>query len=168
MKKVLILFLSVFTISAFAQFRDSGFPENNIRDGIVSNSNSNLLFGFINPDNFSMHHSFSLSYSALGNGQGLSLGVYTNSMMYKFAHNLNVQLDASFVTSPYSSFGKDFQKDISGVYISKAALNYKPWKDFSISVQYSNLPYSYYYNPFNNYYGYGMFGDYYNNGFMGQ
>jgi hypothetical protein len=169
MKKLAILFLVAFTVTAFSQYKDSGFPENDVKDGIVSHSgNSNSLFGFLNSDNFSMHHSFSLSYSSFGNGEGLSLGVYTNSMMYKFANNLNVQLDASFVTSPYSSFGKDFQNNLNGIYISKAAINYKPWKDFSISVQYRNLPYSYYnpYSPYSNYYGYGLFNQFDDNGFQ--
>ena len=34
-----------------------------------------------------------------------------------------VQLDASFVTSPYSSLGKDFQNSIQGIYVSRAAFN---------------------------------------------
>jgi hypothetical protein len=63
--------------------------------------------------------------------------------------NLNVQLDVSVVHSPYSTLGETFQKNITGIYISNAAINYRPWKDFSIHLQYRNMPYSYgYYNPF--------------------
>jgi hypothetical protein len=99
-----------------------------------------------------MHHSFGLSYSTIG-GYGTSIATYTNSMMYKFSDNMNLQLDASIVASPYSSFGKNYQNAVQGIYISRAAFNYKPWNDVSISIQYRNMP-NYYYDPFNRY-GYG-------------
>ncbi len=153
MKKLLILLLGVFTMSTFAQFKDPGFPTTDVKDGIINNS-SNSLFGFINPDNFQMKQSYSLSYSSFGS-QGLALGVYTNSMMYKFSNNLNVQLDASIIHTPYSTFGKNFNNNLNGIYISKAAVNYQPSKDFSISIQYRNLPYSYY-SPYSYYGGYGL------------
>ena len=67
--------------------------------------------------------------------------------------NLNVQLDVSVVHSPYSTLGDTFQKNLSGIYISNAAVNYRPWKDFSVHLQYRNIPYGYgYYNPYFNYY----------------
>lgn len=165
MKKYLLVFAIIITSLANAQFKDPVFPTETPKDGITDNS-SNLILGFINPSNFSMHHSFGMSYSSFG-GEGISLATYTNSMMYKFADNMNLQVDASFVTSPYSSFGKDFNKSIQGFYISRAAFNYKPWDDVSISVQYRNLPNSYYYNPFNRYGGFGSsyYGGYFDSGF---
>jgi len=158
MKKYLLVFTIVITSLANAQFKDPVFPTESPKDGITDNT-SDLVLGFINPNNFSMHHSFGLSYSTFG-GQGMSLATYTNSMMYKFSDVMNLQVDASFVTSPYSSLGKDFQKSIQGFYITKAAFNYKPWDDVSISIQYRNMPNSYY-NPFNRY------GGYYGNSFYG-
>lgn len=164
MKKLMILFLIVFSFTAFAQFKDSGFSNNNdIKEGMLSNQ-SGSLFGFLNSDNFKMKQSYSLSYNTAGS-QGFALGVYTNSMALRLASNLNVQLDASIVNSPYSSFGSAFQKSISGFYINRAAVNYQPWKDFSISVQYSNMPYSYYspYSGYGGYYGgYGFNSGFYN------
>ena len=122
------------------------FPTESVRDGIVDHS-SGSLFGFLNSDNFSMRHSFNMSYSAFGN-QGLALGVYTNSMMLKLANNMNFQVDASIVQSPYSSFGREFQDQLSGIYITKAAFNYKPWDDVFISIQYRNLPMAYHYSDY--------------------
>ena len=166
MKKLGILFLLLVSISvANAQYKDSGFHDSDIKDAMIDNSHSSMLFGFLNPANFEMHQTYDFSYSAFGGGQGLALGVFTNSMFYKFTNNFNAQLDVSLVHSPYSSLGKDFQNSINGIYISKAALNYKPWKDVSISVQYRNLPSSYYspFSPLGSPYGYGygynMFGD---------
>lgn len=151
MKKYLLSILILLSISVSAQFKDPVFETEKPKDGIMNN-NSNSLFGFINPDNFSMHHSIGLSYSTFGN-YGTSLATYTNSMMYKFSDDMNVQLDASFVTSPYSSLGKDFQNSIQGVYINRAAFNYRPWDDFSISIQYRNVP-NYFYDPYNRYNGF--------------
>lgn len=149
MKKILVLLLLIFSAVGFSQIKDSGFPTSSVKDGIISN-NSGSLFGFLNSENFQMNHSYNMSYSSWGNN-GMALGMYTNSMMYNFADNLNVQLDASIVHSPYSSFGQDHQNSLNGIYISRAAVNYKPWKDVFISVQYNNLPNSYYYSPFGYY-----------------
>ena len=159
MKKLLLFILLGFSVSAFAQFKGSGFPTENVKDGIISHQTNSSLFGFINPNNFSMKQSYSMSYSTFG-GQGMALGVYTNSMMYKFNKNLNVQLDASFIHSPYNTLGSDFQKNINGFYISRAAVNYRPWKDVYISLQYRNVPASYYSGYYGGYSGY-------NNGFFG-
>lgn len=150
MKKfVLILFLLA-TGSAAAQYRDNGFPSNSVKDGIISQTSS-PLFGFLNSENFSMSHSYSMSYSSIGSS-GLALGVYTNSMNLNLAENLNIQVDASLVHSPYSSFGKDVQNSINGIYLSRAALNYKPWNDVFITVQYRQMP-----GYYPGYYGYGLF-----------
>lgn len=148
--KLLMLFLFAST-AAFAQFRDSGFETNSVKEGIVT-ENSNSLFGFLNSDDFIMRHSFSLNYSTFA-GQGMSLTSYTNSMFYRLMNNLNVQVDVSVMYSPYSTLGEQFQKDISGVYISNAAINYHPWDNFSVHLQYRSMPFGYgYYHPF---YGYG-------------
>jgi len=146
MKKAIVLVV-LFAVASFGQIKKSGMDTPNILNGIISESSAPLL-GFLNSDNFSMNHTFSMSYSAAGN-EGMALGVYTNSMMYKFAPNLNVQLDASFMHSPYSTLGKDFENNINGFYVSKAAINYQPWKDVHINLQYRQVPYSYY----NSYYG---------------
>ena len=153
MKKMIFIIIVLFASVNYAQFKDPAFPTSNIKDGIVDYS-SGSLFGFLNSENFTMRHSFGMSYSAFA-GHGIALGTYTNSMMYHFSEDLNVQLDASIVHSPYSTFGQEFQNDLSGVYISRAALNYKPWKDFHITLQYNQFPGSYFYNPFSGYYNQG-------------
>lgn len=154
MKKLVFIVL-VFTAVTIAQYKDPGFPTSTVKDGVINNSStSSSLFGFLNSDNFFMRHTFDLSYSAFG-GEGLAIGMYTNSMFLRLASNLNVQVDASIVQSPYSTLGKTFQNNISGIYLTKAEVNYKPWDNFSVSLQYRNLPFSYY-RPW----GYG--GGYYN------
>jgi len=150
-KKILLLIVLFSTAGTLAQFRDTGIEPKSVKEGIVS-ENSNSIFGFLNSDDFIMRHSFSLDYSTFA-GQSMSLTSYTNSMFYRLMNNLNVQLDVSVMYSPYSSLGEQFQKDISGIYISNAAINYHPWDNFSVHLQYRSMPFGYgYYHPF---YGYG-------------
>lgn len=163
MKKLAFLLFFGFTALGYAQYKEPGFPTSHVSDGLID-YDSGSLFSFLKSENFLMKHSFSLSYSAFGN-EALSLGVYTNSMFYKFNNNLNAQLDVSFVQSPYSTLGKEFQKSIDGFYISRAAVNYKPWNDVLISVQYRNLPYNSY-NPYWGFYGDRNFSDSFNDNFL--
>lgn len=159
MKKIFVIFILIFAGTAFSQFKEPAFPTEKIDDGIL-NRDTGSLFGFLNSDNFSMKQSFSMSYSSFGS-QGLAMGVYTNSMAFKLSNRLNVQADVSVVNSPYSSFGKNFQKNLNGIYLSKAAINYKPWDDVNVTFQYRNMPTSYY-SP----YGYGgYYGSSFLNGF---
>lgn len=154
MKKLGILFFVIVGLSvANAQYKDSGFHESDIKNAMIDNSPSSF-FGFLKSSNFQMHQTYDFSFSSFGNGQGLALGVLTNSMFYKFSDKLNGQLDISLVHSPYSTLGKDFQNSINGIYVSRAAINYQPWKNTLISVQYRNVPNTYY-NPFNPYHTYG-------------
>ena len=150
MKKFLLLFVLI-SAGINAQFKNTGNEPTSVKEGIVT-ENSNALFGFLNSDDFIMRHSFSLNYTSFA-GQGVSLTSYTNSMFYRLMNNLNVQLDVSVMYSPYSTLGDQFQKDISGIYVSNAAINYYPWNNFSVHLQYSAMPYGYgFYNP---YFGYG-------------
>jgi hypothetical protein len=142
MKKIVLAIVIGLTLTGFAQFKDSGLENPDIKDGIVNHSGGGNLFGFLNSDNFQMKHSYDMSYSSFG-GEGFALGVYTNSMFFKINPDLNVQTDISVVNSPYSTLGKNFQNNINGIYLSRAAINYKPFKDISISLQYMNLPGAY-------------------------
>ena len=150
MKK--ILFLAVFlTITVSAQYKDTGLQPTSVKDGIVTPSSGNL-FSFLNSDDFIMRHSFSMNYSAFA-GEGLAVGMYTNSMFYRLMDNLNVQVDVSVTHSPYCTLGEEYQKSLSGIYLSNASINYRPFKDFSVHLQYRNMPYGYgYYHPFYGYY----------------
>ncbi len=151
MKKNILIILLLSATGLFGQFKDKGLETISVKDGIVS-ENSNFLFGFLNSDDFIMRHSFSMNYSSFA-GEGVSMTTYTNTMFYRLMTNMNVQVDVSVNYSPYSTLGDQFQKDVSGIYISNASLNYHPWKDFSIHLQYRSMPFGYgYYHPF---YGYG-------------
>ena len=131
------------SITVSAQFREESNKKIDIRNSIANNQPSSLLLGFINPNNFSMSHSFDLSYTSLGN-QGIALGIYTNSIFYKFNDQLNVQVDASLVNSPYNSFGPKFSEQVNGLYLSRVQVNYKPSDNMIFSIRFMNSPFGYY------------------------
>jgi hypothetical protein len=140
MKKLFLLSFLLICSAVSAQFKAESDNRPDIRSGIVKNNSFGSLLGFINPDNFSMRHSFGLSYTAFGGYGGAALGVYTNSLSYKFNDQLKLETDISIVNSPYNSFGKDFSKQINGIYLNRAQLTFKPSDNMNIFIQYRNIP----------------------------
>ncbi len=102
------------------------------------------FLGLFNPDNFTMRHNLSYSYISSG-GQGLSVASYTNSMFYKIADPLNVRADLTVQGTPMTPY----QSALNGFFLSRAELNYRPWENMFIKVEYNRLPLNYlgYYNP---------------------
>lgn len=136
-----------------AQFKSQVEQENQVSIHRLGGDSSPLgyLFGWFNPDKFTMRHSFDLSYASFA-GHGLSLGTYTNTMQYAFDDNLNARADIAFSFSPYSSLSTLNKKDLSGVYLKNAEVNYKPWENTQISLSFHQAPY----------YGYGYYSPFYN------
>ncbi len=127
--------------AASAQFKVPAGGEAKISDSMIGSPSSSLLFGWFDPARFEMHHALSFSYLTAG-GQGMSLGTYTNSMMYRFAENLNARADVSLSYSPTSSSARFGGKDLSNLYLSRAQINYRPWENMSIQVQYRAVPFT--------------------------
>jgi len=151
---VIVTALAVFGIlQAEAQFKSQLEQEPPVSDAIVRQSDQSLLFGWFDPSRFSMRHSLSMSYQTFG-GQGMSLGMYTNSMMYQFSDKLNARADVSLMYSPYNSFAAFGSKksDLSNVYLSRAEVNYRPWENVLLRLEYRRIPWgsSYYDSPFYN------------------
>jgi len=147
-----VAILLVVTNIGSAQFKSQAQQENRVSEGLLQQSAPLRFLGWFNPDMFHMSHFIDFSYQMIG-GQGISLGTYTNSMTYQFSDNLNARADLSLSYSPYSSlstFGK--KNDLSSFYLSRAQINYKPWDNVLLQLQYRAVPYSpyYYYSPFYN------------------
>ena len=144
--------LLMVSVSAHAQFKSQVEQENRVSEGLMSQSAPQFFLGWFNPDKFHMRHSFDLSFTTLGNNS-LSLGTYTNIMSYEFADNLSARTDISMSYSPYNNLpalnGK--KNDLSSIYLSRAQLDYRPWENVLVQLQYRSLPYgSYYYSPYAN------------------
>ena len=128
--------------TALAQFKTSVSPRSTVAESLVKTDNGGFMFGLFDPNNFSMRHSFSLSYQTFGS-QGLSMGMYTNSMMYKFSDDLDVSADISLMASPFNTLGKQYQSSLSGLFLNRAELNYRPWKNTLFQIQFQQVPATY-------------------------
>ncbi len=122
-----------------------------------------LILGFINPKNFSIHHSVNLQYATFGNSS-VSLTSYTATVDYRVLKNLKISADVTMQYSPYATLGlnnsaldKDFQNSLNGINLSRVSLQYKPAENMYINLDYINNNSPYYYD---NYY-YNRFWDYY-------
>ena len=126
---------------ADAQFKEQLENQPSPSQGLFNqNASIGNFLGILNPDNFTMRHSFSLDYMMSGGGS-LSLASYTNSMFYKISDPLNVRFDLTLMGSPYGSFAGYQQNDFNKLFISRAEVNYKPWDNTLIRLEYNELPY---------------------------
>lgn len=148
------LFLTIFIITILFSFSDITFAQYKTGKDNPLNKNTNLILGFINPANFSMRHSFQVSF--LGSRYGnISVTSYVNSLNYKFSDKLNVSADISLQYSPYASsvFGKSYaqglQNAYSGISLSRFSVDYKISDDAFFKLEYRNIN-NPYYDPYYN------------------
>jgi len=141
----------LYTMSTFGQYKSQVEQQPSASQSLVHPTTSISSFlGLLNPENFMMRHNFSLSYLSSG-GTGLSLASYTNSMFYRISDPLNLRFDITLQGSPFGQYGSARQNELSKVYLSRAELNYRPWENFFVKVQYHQLPLSYYgFYPYSN------------------
>lgn len=138
MRLVMVVFLGICLVGAAqAQFKGQRAEGNTNVSEAVKRSSDGLMFGWLDLSRLSMRHSYSLSYSSFG-GQGLSVGMYTNSLFYKFSDPLDVRFDVSLMHSPFGSFSKS--ADFGGIYLTRAELNYRPSDNTWFRLQFRQLP----------------------------
>lgn len=124
----------------------------------------NKLFS---PEFFHMSHSYELSYSSFG-GHGLTLGEYTNSMMWRFSTKLAARVDVAVQHTPFGVSGLNnglpvSQNNLNGIYLKNAEVAYQPMKNLFMQFSIHQAPngYGYYLNPYGRYgypYGYDRLG----------
>jgi hypothetical protein len=132
--------IAVVQPAVLAQFKASAANKPGVSESILRSDGSDFWFGLIDPSKFSMRHAFSLSYATFGGGRGMSLGMYTNSVYYKIADPLDVQFDVSLMYSPYSSGFAGPQKDFTGIYLTRAQLNYRPSESMLLQINFQQVP----------------------------
>jgi hypothetical protein len=138
-------------LPARAQFRSTA-GSSSAPSGVIDQSTPSFLFGWFDASKFSMRHSVSFSVMSFP-GQSMTLGTYTNTMRYQFATNLDARADISMSYSPgnsFSGFNGKTNNDFSGVYLSNAQINYRPWDNTVVQFQYRRIPYGTY-SPFSGY-----------------
>ncbi len=160
------IFLPVFFLLALpsvlsAQFRGEEPRRPSVAEGVYQESDGAIL-GFFHPENLQMRHSFSVSYGMMGD-RGLGVSMYTNSLRYRVSEPLSVRADISMMFSPFGSASQLYKNDISGIFLRRASIDYRPSKDTKISLQYRAYPYG---GPYPYGGGYGRYGMYSGVGFF--
>lgn len=154
---VLMIGIALLTVPARAQFKSQVENQPSVAQSLVHPMTSiNSFLGILNPANFSMRHSLSMSFISAG-GIGMSMASYTNSMKYKIADPLDVRFDLTLQGSPFGSYGSLQQSDFSKLFVSRAQLDYRPLNNMFIRLEYNQLPPGGYY--FDGYRSSLMYGD---------
>ena len=115
----------------------------------ASNSGMSLnASGLLDPSRFSMHQSFSTSFMTSGKHSVFS-NLYSNTINYKMADNLELQLDLAYRYTPsqlnknsglYSATGSNNQ----GLFLPSFGMKYQPSNALTIEFQYQKMdPYGY-------------------------
>jgi hypothetical protein len=131
--------LTIISSVAVSQFKSQPETRPSVAESLIRPDGGGLLFGWFDPSRFTMRNSYSLSYTTSG-GKGFSLGALTSNLAYQISDPLTVEFDLSLMHSPFNNLGNNFSKNISGIYLTRAELNYKPSKDVLFQIQFRQLP----------------------------
>ncbi len=124
--------------------------------------NSSSSISFLNPSRFSMHQSYSVSFTGSGQGSSSS-GVYLNTLSYQIANPLTLSMDLGFYSPFYSNVPGLADRTMlskqgagTSFVLPRIALEYKPTEHFSLNLGIINGPdaakaygYSGYQSPWN-------------------
>jgi hypothetical protein len=139
--KVLLttLLLTASVVVASAQFKVRPETRPSTGSSLVREDGGSFLLGWFDASRFAMRQSYGLTYSSMG-GRGISVGEYTNSMMYQISDPLSLQFDVSLTHVPFSSYGDKFNKGLSGLRLSRAQLDYRPSENTLFQIQFRQIP----------------------------
>ena len=137
----------VFCGIAVGQFRSQPEARSSAGESLLRPDDGGLLFGWFDPSRLTMHNSYTLSYTTSGS-KGYSLGELTSNIAYQISDPLSVQFDVSLLHSPFNNLGGNFANNISGIYLTRAELNYRPSKNMFLQIQYRQLPSMYWLNNY--------------------
>jgi hypothetical protein len=137
----------VFCGITVGQFRSQPEARSSAGESLLRPDDGGLLFGWFDPSRLTMHNSYTLSYTTSGS-KGYSLGELTSNIAYQISDPLSVQFDVSLLHSPFNNLGGNFANNISGIYLTRAELNYRPSKNMFLQIQYRQLPSMYWLNNY--------------------
>jgi len=141
------IMLLVFSTIAVCQFRSQPEARSSAGESLLRPDDGGLLFGWFDPSRLTFHNSYSLSYTTSG-GKGYSIGDLTSNIAYQISNPLSVQFDVSLLHSPFNNIGGNFANNISGIYLTRAELNYRPSNNMLLQIQYRQMPTMYWLNNY--------------------
>ncbi len=140
-----VVLMLVIVAGTQAQFKDRLETGSRVGESLVRSDNGGLLFGWFDPSRLTMRNSYSLSYTSFGS-QGFSLGTLTSSMAYQISDPLSVAFDVSLMHSPFNNLGSRMGTDLSGIYLTRAQLDYRPSDNVLFQIQFRQIPSMYWMN----------------------
>lgn len=150
-KLILILILAALPAALLAQYKSQTKPVS-----LVSLLNAPQQFGRaaanilgLDASRLRMYQSYQMNFMSLG-GEGVTQGVYLNTMVYDFKFPLQVAVQWGMAHQPFASQNAAFLQN--GLFLSAAQLRYQPSKNLLFQLNYSQVPnrynpYGYYQNP---------------------
>ncbi len=138
---VLFVIILAFPVLLFGQLKQN--TKTNFSKALSTPTVQNIvsLIG-LDPNKFSMSHSYSLSFSAMG-GQGYNQSLYLNTMQYQLSGPLSFHLQLGVQHHPFGNQIGDNQLQNSA-FVSSAGMEYKPTDNVKLQLQFSQRPSSYY------------------------
>ena len=118
--------------------------------GVMTEQSGNLLSKIFDPTRLTTHQTYSFTYSSMGR-QSVGLGAFTNTFDYRASDNIHISADVSAVYSPYNTFGDAFTKQLNGIYLTNAQLDWKLGDHTFMTVQYQGGPLAQSYSPYDRY-----------------
>jgi hypothetical protein len=98
-----------------------------------------LLNSFLDPNRFSMDHSYTLSFMSSGR-HSTNLGMYLNTMTYQISDPLLMQLRVGYLHQPFGSMNSMPSSSNNTFFVQGAQLLYRPNKSLRISLEYQSIP----------------------------
>lgn len=148
-KRLIFSFIVLGAASAWCQYKTK--PGLDFRSllqapAAVGRAAGNLLG--LDPSRLSIQQSYQMSFMNIG-GQGMSQGLYLNTISYQFSLPLSVSVQWGIAHQPFSSSLKNGALLQDGPFISAAQLRYQPKPNMLIQLDFRQNPWSY--NPYSYY-----------------
>ena len=116
-----------------------------VKNSMVQHQTPNsLIGGLFSPQNFKMMHSYSMSVFSGGGATG-SLGMYTNTMLFRLSSPLTLKVNTGIAHQPFG--GPEGVSSQGAKFMHGAELIYAPSEKFQMRIGYSNNPFYSGYSP---------------------
>jgi len=155
-----LVFMAGWSVNAYSQI-----PGDSANTGIsglsIPKPGINLKkMSLLDPERFTMHSQYMMNFSSTG-GNGGVMGMYLNTMEYRFNAPVVMRLQVAYQSQTGMLFGnKDnyngFSKmDQGRLFVPSFDIIYKPFKNTTIGFSYRDMSSMSMYNPYGYGYGYG-------------
>ncbi|MBT4483381.1 MAG: hypothetical protein HOC71_06855 [Candidatus Latescibacteria bacterium] len=164
------IIVGVVTVTLIAGFAANGFTQSAVsanKPGTILQIGNKQKYGLnklslLDPERFTMRNQYMMSFSSTG-GSGQMMGMYMNSMEYRFNIPVIMRLKVAYQSQTGQLFGSSNaysglrNQNAGRVFIPSFDLVYKPWKNTTIGFYYRDYSSGYGSQGYNRYNGYDLY-----------